>query len=295
MQNPLVTVVIPTYKRTNYLKLTLESILNQSFQDFEIIVVDDGSPTDDNLLLCNSYEKVLYFKIENSGGPAKPRNIGIQKAKGKYIAFVDDDDLWCVDKLEKQVAILEKNFDFGLAHGCCTIIDENGILQNEIIGRPGSPDVKHGDVAMKIMGNWTVMMPTSFIRKTIVDKVGFFNEEMPSAGEDMEYWVRCSFETQFYYIDEPLVKYRVHDQNISRINEKYIELPLYLKKVLDKVYQNGKINNTQYKKLRVNLCHMQIKSIKQNTWITLRNLNEIHPFWFLEKNCIKLLIKKSIE
>lgn len=295
MQNPLVTVVIPTYKRTNYLKLTLESILNQSFQDFEIIVVDDGSPTDDNLLLCNSYEKVHYLKIENSGGPAKPRNIGIQKAKGKYIAFVDDDDLWSVDKLKKQVAILENNLDFGLVHGCCTIIDENGILQDKIIGRPGSPDVKHGDVAMKIMGNWTVMMPTSFIRKTIVDKVGFFNEEMPSAGEDMEYWVRCSFETQFYYIDEPLVKYRVHDQNISRINEKYIELPLYLKKVLDKVYQNGKINNTQYKKLRVNLCHMQIKSIKQNAWITLRNLNEIHSLWFLEKNCIKLLIKKSIE
>ncbi len=94
MQKPLVSVIIPTYKRTAYLKLTLDSIQNQTFQDFEVIVVDDGTPTEENRLLCEQYEKVQYIKIENSGGPAKPRNFGIQKAKGKYLAFVDDDDIW---------------------------------------------------------------------------------------------------------------------------------------------------------------------------------------------------------
>jgi glycosyltransferase involved in cell wall biosynthesis len=160
MQKPLVSVIIPTYNRANYLKLTIGSIMNQSFLDFESNVVDDGSPNDEAQLVCKNFEKVAYYKMKNSGGPAKPRNFGIQKAKGKYIAFVDDDDIWLPTKLEKQVAILEQNQDFGLVHGCCEIIDEKGVLQNRIIGRPGTPEVKHGDVKLRMMGNWTVMMPT---------------------------------------------------------------------------------------------------------------------------------------
>lgn len=290
MPDPLVSVVIPTYKRTDYLKLTLESILNQSFQDFEIIVIDDGTPNDDNLLLCNSLNKVHYVKIENSGGPAKPRNIGIKKAKGKYIAFVDDDDLWCPDKLKKQVVILEDNPDFGLVHGCCNTIDENGILQNEVIGRPGSPDVKYGDVSMKMMGNWTVMMPTSFIRKVVVDKVGFFNESMPTAGEDMEFWVRCSFYTQFYYIDEPLVLYRVHDQNMSGDTLKYLQLPLYLKNILREQLSVRRINRQEYLLLLNNLCKMQINTVKKSFFKTMKYCFLLDFLWVFKTNNFKMLM-----
>ena len=288
---PLVSVIVPTYRRTNYLKLTLESILNQTFTDFEIIVVDDGTDNNLNEHLCNQLKKVKYFKIENSGGPARPRNVGIREARGKYIAFVDDDDLWLPQKLEIQIAILDKFPSFGLVHNCCELIDEYGNLKNVVIGRPGTPDVKHGDVSLRMMGNWTIMMPTPLLRKEVIDKVGFFNEEMPSASEDVEFWVRCSFTTKFYYIDEPLAQYRVHTGNISGSSAQYIELPLYLKRVLIEVYNKEKISKVDYQLIRYRLCQMQIKMIKFNFFITIRYLFKLHDMWFLKINNNKLILK----
>nr|WP_315155904.1 glycosyltransferase family A protein [uncultured Flavobacterium sp.] len=287
---PIVSVIIPTYKRTDYLKLTLRSILNQTFKDFEIIVVDDGTPNDDNFFLCQTFEKVKYIKIENSGGPAKPRNVGIHEAKGKYIAFVDDDDLWLPSKLEKQVAVLENNPDFGLVHCCCQVIDEIGIEKNEIIGRPGSLDVKHGDVSMRMIGNWTLMMPTPLLRKEVVDKVGFFNEIIPPALEDIEYWTRCSFSTKFYYVDEPLVQYRVHTNNISKDNPNYFYLPLFLKYILKNQLSIKKINKKEYKSLLDNVSKMQIKMIDKGFFKTFKNLFILDFFWFFKVSNCKLLV-----
>ncbi|NDP23124.1 MAG: glycosyltransferase [Paludibacter sp.] len=291
MLHPLVSVIVTTYNRTDYLKLTLESVFNQTFTDFEIIVIDNGTANNLNEQLCNQFEKVKYFKIENSGGPARPRNVGIREAQGKFIAFLDDDDLWLPDRLERQVAILERKSDYGLVHSCCEVIDENGKLKNQVIGRPGTPDVKHGDVSLRMMGNWTIMMPTPLMRKEVIDRVGFFNEEMPSAGEDVEFWVRCSFEAKFYYIDESLAQYRVHSGNISGSSAKYIELPLYLKKVLSEVYDKEKISKEDYQLLLYRLCQMQLKMIKLNFFKTIRYVFVLHTFWFLKINNNKLLIK----
>lgn len=286
---PNISIIIPTYNRAIFLKKTLESIFAQTYRDYEIIVIDDGSPNDEAKEVCELFEKVTYLKIENSGGPAKPRNIGIQKAKGNYIAFVDDDDIWLPNKLQVQVAVMDANPDFGLVHGCCEIINEDGVLQNRIIGRPGTPDVKHGDVSMRMMGNWTVMMPTSFIRKEIVDQVGFFNETMPPAGEDTEYWTRCSFFTNFYYIDEPLVEYRVHSNNISTEATGYADLSLYLKKSLLEFKEKKMITSTQFEFLLNNLCRMQLKMIKKYTSRSLCNLFSLNPFWMFKWSNLKLL------
>lgn len=287
---PIVSVIIPTYNRTDFLKFTLQSVLNQTYKNFEIIVVDDGTLNNDNFLLCQTFGKVKYIKIENSGGPAKPRNVGIREAKGKYIAFVDDDDLWLSTKLEKQVAILENNLDFGLVHSCCEVIDENGIKKNEIIGRPGSLDVKHGDVSMRMMGNWTLMMPTPLIRREVIDKVGFFNEKIPSALEDVEFWTRCSFVTQFYYLDNSLAKYRVHSTNISSNTSKYLELPLYLKKVIEKQLYTHRISNNEYKILLNNLCRMQIRTVKTDVFKTFKNLYLLNIWWMFKTSNSKMLI-----
>lgn len=288
--NPLVSVIIPTYNRDLYLKQTIQSVLSQTYQNIEIIVVDDGTPNGKNELLCKKFDQVKYIKIENSGGPAKPRNIGIREAKGKYIAFVDDDDLWLPTKLELQVGILENNPTFGLVHSCCEVVDEYGVKKNEIIGRPGSLDVKHGDVSMRMMGNWTLMMPTPLIRKEVVDEVGFFNEKIPSAGEDTEFWTRCAFTTQFYYIDEPLAHYRVHSGNISADVLKYLELPFYLKNVLEKQLSTHRISNCQYKFLLNNLCKMQIRTLKTNIFKTFKNLYLLDVFWMFKINNCKMIV-----
>jgi glycosyltransferase involved in cell wall biosynthesis len=289
MPHPLVSVIIPTHNRTDFLKLTLESVLNQTYRNFEIIVVDNGTPNDNNFILCQAIEKVRYIKIKNSGGPAKPRNVGIRNSKGKYIAFVDDDDLWHTHKLEQQVHILENNPDFGLVHCCCEVIDEESILKNIIIGRPGSPDVKHGDVSKKMIGNWTLMMPTPVVRKEVFETVGCFNERIPFALEDVEFWTRCSFHTKFYYIDEPLAKYRVHTNNLGN-SANYLHLPLYLKAVLKEKLISGRINKNEFNKLLKNLCHSQIKMVKKNLFITMKNLFALNPFWFCKVHNCKLLI-----
>ena len=290
MPYPLVSIIIPTHNRTDYLDLTIQSVLSQTYKHIEIIVIDDGTPNNKNEVLCKTIDKVKYIKIENSGGPAKPRNIGIREAKGSYIAFVDDDDLWLPTKLEKQVAILENNPDFGLVHSCCEVIDENGIKKNEIIGRPGSPDVKHGDVSMRMMGNWTLMMPTTLIRKEVLDVVGFFNEKMPAAGEDTEFWSRCSFITNLFYIDEPLALYRVHSSNISIEKAKYIVLPLFLKEVLKRQLSSKRINKKQYFYLLNSLCKMQIKMIKTSFFKIFKNLFLLDYFWIFKKNNLKMII-----
>lgn len=290
MNPPLVSVIIATYKRTDFLRMTLNSVANQDFKDFEIIVVDDGTLSNDNLILCQEFEKVHYLKIENSGGPSRPRNIGIQNATGKYIAFVDDDDIWLSDKLKKQVEILDKESDYGLVHCFCDLIDKNNVLLNASIGRHKDPFIKHGDVSLKMMGNWTLMTSTPLVRKEVIQKVGFFNEEMPPAGEDAEFWIRCSFQTKFYYIDEPLVHYRVHSKNISNATDKYVDLPVYLMKVLLNQYKTGSIKKETLKKLRKNLIYMQLRQVKNKFIPTIKNVFLIDKMWFLRKNSIKMVI-----
>ena len=288
---PLVSVIIPTYNRADLLRLTLDSVVAQTFSDYEIIVVDDGSFDDSNEVLCARYTEIQYIKIKNSGGPSKPRNIGIEMAKGKYIAFVDDDDLWLPRKLEKQVSVLNNNPEFGLVHTPCNLINLQGNLTGIVIGRPGTPDVKHGDVKMRMIGNWTLMMPTVLIRKEVLRNVGNFNTHMPQAGEDAEFWSRCSFYTKFYYIDEPLALYREHQSNSKVLKAKYIELPLYLKKVLDTVFKKELINKEQYLTLRNMVVRKQIKELPLGIGKTIWLLFKLNPFWFFKFGNIKLFIK----
>lgn len=287
---PKITVIIPTYNRIDYLKKTIDSVMMQSFQDFEIMVIDDGSPNTLTEDLCNEYAKVTYIRIENSGGPAKPRNTGIKHAKGEYIAFVDDDDIWLPEKLEKQVKVLENNPDFGLVHSFCNVIDAEDVLTGEVVGKPGDDSVKHGDVSMRMIGNWTIMMPTPLVRKKVIDKNGFFNENIPGTFADVEYWVRASFETKFYYINEALVNYRVHEQNMSNDKQKYIHLPLYLKNVLKNQHQNKRINLSEYKLLVNNLCKMQLAYSKINWKIALLNCFHLDYLWIFKKNNLKMFL-----
>jgi len=294
MKPPLVSIIVPTYQRPHFLVETLKSIIDQSYSNIEIIVVDDGTIGDCNKDICNKFLNVQYFKIENTGGPCKPRNVGISKSRGKYIAFVDDDDIWLPNKIEMQVKVLEENLDFGLAHSYCKVIDENGIETGEIIGRPRSKTDKHGNVLIRMIGNWTLMMPTPLLRKTVVDEVGFFNEKIPQTFADVEYWSRCAFYTKFYYIDKSLVNYRAHNNNMSLNRSKYIDMSIYLIKIVKDKYKIKAINKGIYKGLVLNLCLMQGKMIKVNGFKTLYNLFILNSFWFVNFRIHKTMIKKLI-
>jgi hypothetical protein len=127
------------------------------------------------------------------------------------------------------------------------------------------------------------------VRKEIVENVGFFNEIMPAASEDVEYWTRCSFETKFYYVDEPLVYYRIHNNNISKKTINYIKLPCFLKNVLKIQLNSNKINQKDYLVLRTNLVKSQIKMFKLNKVKNIYYLFKLDKFWFFSFSNLKLM------
>ncbi|WP_281231896.1 glycosyltransferase family 2 protein [Flavobacterium gelatinilyticum] len=288
--SPLVSVIITTYNRTFYLKKAIDSVFNQTYKNLEVIVVDDGTIGDENQNLCSEYNSITYLKIKNSGGPCKPRNEGIKISKGKYIIFLDDDDIWEPNKIEVLQDVLEKNPSFGLAHHYCKLIDENDNELNKYVGKPGKIEDKHGDISMKMIGNYTVS-DYPLCRAEIIRKVGFFNEKMIAAGEDVEYWNRVSFFTKFYYVDLPLTRYRIHSSNNSKINEKeYLKLNLYNKEFITEYKNRGIISKKDYPRYIQKLVHNQIKMFKLNYLKSLSILNKLDSFWFLNWKNFKLFI-----
>lgn len=289
MNLPLVSVIIPTYNRTFFLKKTLKSVLGQTYKNIEVWVIDDGSIGEDNKILCQNY-KVNYLKIAGSGSPCKPRNEGIKRVKGKFIAFIDDDDLWVDNRIELMVEILETNPDYGLVHNYCSLINKDGKELNRVVGKPGTPDVKHGDVSLRMIGNWTIS-DYPLIRKEVLDKIGFFNENMKAAGEDVEYWARAAFFTKFYYLDLPLSKYRIHDVNNSILNKKlYFDLNKKIKDKLDFYFDNKIIDKYTYKVNVSNLVKDQIKKVKVDFFKSLKVLFELDFYWFLKYKKVKLFV-----
>nr|WP_315174686.1 glycosyltransferase family A protein [uncultured Flavobacterium sp.] len=290
MRLPLVSVIITTYNRVDYLKKAIDSVFNQSYKNLDLIVVDDGTIGEENKYLCSRYKTINYLKIKNSGGPCKPRNEGIKLAKGDYIIFLDDDDIWEHNKIEILLDALEKNPTFGLAHHYCKLIDENDKELNKYVGKPGKLEDKHGNISMKMIGNYTVS-DYPLCRTEIIKKVGFFNERMIAAGEDVEYWNRASFFTKFYYIDLPLTRYRIHSLNNSKINKKeYLKLNIYNKEFLTEYRNKGIVSKSDYPKYIQKLVYNQIKMFKMNYLKSLIILNKLDPFWFLNRKNLKLFI-----
>ncbi|MFB3389170.1 glycosyltransferase [Flavobacterium sp. LAR06] len=285
--NSLVSVIITTFNRPHYLELTLNSVVNQSYENIEIIVIDDDSDGNQNMEICSGFSNVYYEKVLKSGTPAKGRNIGIKKAKGEFIAFLDDDDVWIKDKIKIQVEILHNNPDFGLVHSPCQIIDSKGNLKSEIIGKSYQWRNKHGDVSLNMFGNFTLMMPTPLVRKVIIDKVGFFNEKMLPIGEDVEFWTRCSFFTKFYYTEKILAYYRIHEFNISKNKNEHIDYPLHLKEILIYMRKIKRINSQQYGFFIQKCIKKQYPYYKKNFVKTLYNLMKLDFFWFTKIRILK--------
>ena len=121
---PKVSVVIPAYNAARFIRQTLDSAAAQTFRDFEIIVVDDGSQDETAQIVESFGERVRLIRQPN-GGVSKARNVGMEQARGEYIAFLDADDLWEKSKLEQQVALLDENEQIGLCYAAIERVDEN--------------------------------------------------------------------------------------------------------------------------------------------------------------------------
>jgi glycosyltransferase involved in cell wall biosynthesis len=288
-----VSVIITTYNRPRYLEITLKSVIEQDYNNLEVIVVDDGTEGDDNRRVCSQWPQVQYYKIKNSGSPIVPRNWGFKLSQGVYVAFLDDDDVWLPNKIKRQVEILNQHPDYGLVHGCCRIIDSAGNETGEIAGRLKIPHQKHGDVFDGMVGNFTVMMPTPLIRRDLIEKIGGFNEAIPAAGEDMEFFCHLAYYAKFYYIDEPLALYRVHGGNISSHNQHYTHLPLVLFRLVNRLRQKG-LERHRFVVIRNRLIQRQLDVVvdAKTLWIALIDCFKITPFFWGSPQVIKTILKK---
>lgn len=230
MKNPLVSVIIPTHNRSSYLEDTIKSVINQSYTNLEILVIDDGSKSNYAEKICNRYNNCFYFFKEN-GGLSSARNYGISKAKGEYIAFLDDDDSWLKNKLEIQVKILNDNPKTTLIHSSATVIDKFGAPTGQIIGASQhKANLRTGYVFWNALGVWVVKSPTPLIRRKIFDDNFKFDESI-KVGEDLDFYWRLFYMYKVYYIEKPLAFYRVYDDlnRLSTQKEKYfgIEWKIY--------------------------------------------------------------------
>lgn len=210
MANPTVSVVIPAYNAAIYLPKTIESILQQSFQDFEILVVNDGS-TDDTVKHVSSFTdcRVKLINQENQGC-ATARNTGVLAAKGEYIAFLDSDDLWEPTKLEKQVQCLDKNPDFGLVYTWVDFSDREAKPTGKVRKVFAEGNVFQEMLTCNVVSCGSVPL----VRRECFDTIGLFDTDLWTA-EDKDLWLRISTRYPFGLIKEPLVYYRQHPSSKS--------------------------------------------------------------------------------
>jgi glycosyltransferase involved in cell wall biosynthesis len=250
--NPKISVIIPTYNRASLVSQAIDSVLDQTYQDLEIIIVDDGSTDNTRELLKPYKNKIRYIYQENRGGAAA-RNTGIKNAKGKYIAFLDSDDLWFPDKLEKQVRILDKNDEIGLVYSNCVNINDSGSFNNVLMK---SKRIQSGNIFdALIVGKTGCPLQTWLVRRICFNKVGDFDKEFRTS-HDREMLVRIAAEFKVYGIKEPLTIFRQHNITQRLRNTSADNVEKYYFKFTDKLfssYDNKKISNRIRRKIRSNL------------------------------------------
>jgi len=201
---PLVSVIIPTHNRNTELKRAIQSVLDQTFKDYEIIVVDDTWATNE---ISDDYPNVHFLHIPETPYPAVARNYGIKVSNGKYIAFLDDDDIWYPQKLLKQMNILERCPEIGL-------VCSNGNVRKDLYIKRNITN-KIDMLPQEIMGDF-VVTSSCVIRKDLLEKIGLYNI-MPLC-EDYDFSIRFAAVTQIYYDPTPLFEYTVSENSIQKRN-----------------------------------------------------------------------------
>ncbi len=219
---PLVSVVIPSYNQAKFISDNLESILKQSYSNFEVIFIDDGSTDNTEEIVkdfVNKDSRIKYFKQKNSER-AVARSFGISKASGKYVCLVDSDDTWLENKLATQVKIMEEKPEVVLCYASVNRISpENKSLKSAARQQEGAS----GLVYFHLLKRNFIPSVTPMIRKEALDKVGTqVTDFIPY--EDWDFWLRLSKFGEFYHIKEPLGNYRIHPgQSVQNVKAERIE------------------------------------------------------------------------
>ncbi|MCK5611444.1 glycosyltransferase, partial [Candidatus Pacearchaeota archaeon] len=231
----LFSVIIPTFNRAEYIKHTIDSVLEQTFKEYEIIVIDDGSIDNTRESLKEYGDKIRYFYQSNNGVSAA-RDHGIREARGEWVAFLDDDDLWEPNKLEIQMEYLKQNPGIDFVYSDARVFCENNII-SETFKRPYFDNY---DVFYSLLKSDRIFIGTVICRKEVLKSIGNFDGALNMC-EDWDMFLRVSQRYNVGYVDKVLVSVRSHDSNLSgnveRMNLKILKL---LKKTQRNMCLKGK-------------------------------------------------------
>ena len=263
-----ISIIIPTYNSAQYICEAIESVLNQTYKDFEIIVVDDGSTDNTKEVIKPYLNKIKYIYQQNSG-PSAARNRGIKEAKGEYIAFLDADDIWLPQKLELQIKFMETYPNLGLTFAdVCFFRKERRIIKKTFLKDKKVFKNLHTQstsffekIFLEKIFNALIeenFVPTSTVvaKMECFNKVDFFDETLFSV-EDRDMWLRIALFYDIGFINFPLVLKRFHETNISANQELALKSRLkVMKKFLN--YSNLPIKSKKIIKQTINKIHFDL-------------------------------------
>lgn len=257
----MISVVIPTHNRADLLERAVKSVLNQTYQKFEIIIVSDGSTDNTDEVvekLKNNDKRIRYISYHPGKGGNVARNMGIEDANYENIAFLDDDDEWLPEKLEKQIDILKSDLGIGLVY-----TGVKSIYVNENITYESRPN-ESGDLSERIfLKNFIGTTSTVIVKKSLLLKAGLFNVEL-QALQDYDLWIRIVQHTNVGVITEPCVNYYnyVGNKQISQQTQKYVESIEYIRDYYSDDF--SKLGNKEYKVHMQNFNHLLANKAMRN-------------------------------
>lgn len=274
---PKVSVIIPTFNRATFLKCAIESVLNQTYNDFEAVVVDDNS-SDHTHKVVESFRdsRIKYHRHDENKGPSAARNTAILTSTGDYIAFLDDDDTWFRNKLEKQIELLDRSHQ-----DICGVYSNRIVLDkatNRVISSKPKSDKLKGNLLSQLLIGSPIHTSTVMLRKKCLDEVGLFDETM-SYMEDRDLWIRLSLKWAFEYINYPLSIAYVHKQ--GHLSERLLGQTAGRERLLKRYSKLFSQNKKSLSKLHLlqGAQYCQLKNMKRGRKNILKGI-KINPFNF---------------
>lgn len=192
---PTVSVITPTYNRGNIVAETIKSILTQSYKDFELLVIDDGSADNTRQIISALPDSRIKYIYKQNGGVSSARNLGLKEATGEFIAFLDSDDFWPQDFLATMLDALRKNPDCGLAYCLTSVKSANGEIKNY----DSSQRCHSGDITEQLFMNSVIWPSATIFRKSISENI-FFDTQLKNA-EDSDFFLRMSAKAKYLFVE----------------------------------------------------------------------------------------------
>lgn len=237
---PQISVIIPTYNRATFLEKSVSSVLNQTFKNFELIIIDDGS-TDNSYEIIKNFNdsRIRYIRNQKNFGVSYSRNLGIKNAEADLIAFLDSDDMWKKEKLEIQFNEMKRNPDFLLSH-----TEEIWYKNNKRVNPRSIHKKRGGNIFQNSLKLCSISMSTVMVHKKLFDIVGLFDENLPAC-EDYDMWLRVTARYEVLLINLPLtIKFGGRPDQLS---QKFVGLDKFRIYAIEKLLNSNILTKEQLK------------------------------------------------